>query len=309
MMAARLHAYGDLNMVKMEEVVVPPLGARDVLIRVAAASVNPLDVKLVGGSLAGYFPLTFPYVLGTDLAGTIEQVGAAVSGWKAGDKVIGRADPVAGGAFAPLTVLPATHIAAAPASLPLEEAAALPTTAGTAWQALFETADLQRGQTVLIHAGAGGVGSCAIQLAHAAGARIIATASAGNLGLLRDLGADQTIDYRAGDFAAGLHGIDVVLDTVGGETQQRSFAVLRRGGKLVSIVSPPDEATAGQYGIDAAFVFHQTDASRFNELAGLCAAGKLKPVIDRKMRLGDARDALSYVATGRARGKVLLLAG
>jgi len=307
MKAARLHAYGAVDRVTLDEIASPQMGDHEVLVRITAASVNPLDVKLTSGVLADYFPLSFPYVLGSDLAGTIERVGSGVSGWQIGDRVIGRADPVKGGAFAPVAVLPATHVAPAPAKLPLDEAAGLPTVAGTAWQALFETADLRRGQTVLIHAGAGGVGSSAIQLAHQAGAKVIATASAGNLALLRELGADQAIDYRQGDFAAGLHNIDVVLDTLGGEVQQRSFTVLRRGGKLVSVVAPPDEALARQHDVIASFVFHQTDRARLNQVASLCEAGKLKPVIDRKMPLEAAAEALAYVAAGHARGKVLLI--
>lgn len=307
MKAARLHAYGTVEAVTLDEIASPQMSDHDVLVRITAASVNPLDVKLTSGVLADYFPLSFPYVLGSDLAGTIERVGSGVSGWQIGDRVIGRADPVKGGAFAPVAVLPVTHVAPAPAKLPLDEAAGLPTVAGTAWQALFETADLRRGQTALIHAGAGGVGSSAIQLAHQAGAKVIATASAGNLALLRELGADQAIDYRQGDFAAGLHNIDVVLDTLGGEVQQRSFTVLRRGGKLVSVVAPPDEALARQHDVIASFVFHQTDRARLNQVASLCEAGKLKPVIDRKMPLEAATEALAYVAAGHARGKVLLI--
>jgi NADPH:quinone reductase-like Zn-dependent oxidoreductase len=307
MRAVRLHAYGAVDAVTLDEIAPPEMGDHEVLVRIAAASVNPLDVKLTSGILAEYFPLNFPYVLGSDLAGMVERVGSGVSGWQVGDRVIGRSDPVKGGAFAPSAVLPATHIAPAPANLPLDEAAGLPTAAGTAWQALFETADLRRGQTVLIHAGAGGVGSSAIQLARQAGAKVIATASAGNLALLRDLGADQTIDYQQGDFAAGLHNIDVVLDTLGGEVQRRSFTVLRRGGRLVSVVAPPEAALARQHDVIASFVFHQTERARLNQVASLCEAGKLKPLIDRKMPLDAAGEALAHVAAGHARGKVLLV--
>lgn len=307
MKAALLQAYGAPASATLEEMAPPLIGDHDVLVRVVAASINPLDVKLTTGQVVDYFPLHFPYVLGTDIAGIIERVGIAVSAWRPGDRVIGRADPVKGGAFAGFAALPESHVAPAPTNLPLDEAAGLPTAAGTAWQALFETADLKRGQTVLVHAGAGGVGSCAIQLARQAGARVIATASGDNLALLRELGADQVIDYRRVDFAAGLQGVDVVLDSVGGETQHRSFDVLRPGGRLISIVAPPDETRARQYDVAAAFVFHQTDRARLNRIAELCEAGKLKPLIDRKLPLDEAAAALAYVATGRARGKVLLV--
>ncbi|TSD85165.1 NADP-dependent oxidoreductase [Mycobacterium sp. KBS0706] len=306
MKAARIHAYGDLGNAAVEEVPVPEVGPDEVLIRVAAASVNPLDVKLIGGGLDTYFPLAFPYALGTDLAGTVERAGPLAARWRPGDRVIARADPVRGGAFAEFAVVPAARIAAAPATLPPAAAAGLPTAAGTAWQALFETAHLRAAQTVLIHAGAGGVGSAAVQLARIAGARVAATASGANADLLRRLGAGQVIDYRTEDFAAAVRDVDVVLDTVGGETQQRSFAVLRPGGVLASIVSPPDEALAQAHGVSATFVFHQTDATRLGLVAGLCDAGSLTVVMDRELALGGLAVALDHVASGHTRGKVLL---
>ncbi|WP_438022649.1 NADP-dependent oxidoreductase [Sorangium sp. So ce233] len=307
MKAARIHAYGSIDGAVIEDLPTPDPGPNEVLIRVAAASVNPLDLKLIQGVLAAYFPLAFPYALGTDLAGTVERAGPLAARFRPGDKVIARPEPLHGGAFAELAVVPASEIVAAPAGLPLDEAAGIPTAAGTAWQALFETAHLKQGQTVLIHAGAGGVGSFAVQLARSAGARVIATASAANADLVRKLGADQVIDYRAEDFAAKLRDVDVVLDTIGGETQQRSFAVLRPGGVLVGIVAPPNEALAKAHQVTAAFVFHKTDAARLRHIAGLCDAGSLKVVVDRKLRLTDLRAALGHVASGRARGKVLVL--
>lgn len=305
MKAARIHGYGGLSDVRIEDVPVPEPAADEVLIRVAAASVNPLDAKLVGGGLDAYFPLSFPYVLGSDLAGTVERAGALAARWWPGDRVIARPDPQRGGAFAEWAAVPARDVAAAPVSLPLDQAAGLPSAAGTAWQALFETGRLAAGQTVLIHAGAGGVGSFAAQLARIAGARVIATASAGYVELVRRRGADRVIDYRAEDFAA-LRDVDVVLDTVGGETQARSFAVLRPGGVLASIVAPPDEALAKAYGIAASFVFHRTDAARLGLIAGLCDAGRLCVTVDRTLALADLGAALGHVATGRAHGKVLM---
>jgi NADPH:quinone reductase-like Zn-dependent oxidoreductase len=306
MKAARIHAHGSIEDAVIEDVPTPELGTDEVLIRVAAASVNPLDLKLIKGVLAAYYPLTFPYALGTDLAGTVERAGPLAARWRPGDKVIARPDPVRGGAFAEFAVVPASQVATVPDGLSLDEAAGLPTAAGTAWQALFETAHLKQGQTVLIHAGAGGVGSFAVQLARIAGARVIATASAANADLVRKLGADQVIDYHAEDFAAKLRDVDVVLDTIGGETQQRSFAVLRPGGALVSIVAPPNEALAKAHQVTAAFVFHQTDATRLGLISGLCDTGSLKVAVDQKLALADLGAALSHVASGRARGKVLV---
>ncbi len=307
MQAVRLHAYADIAAVKIEHITKPEPGPHDVLIRVVAASVNPLDIKLIKGAVHEFFPVSFPYTLGTDFAGIVEQAGPLAARWRPGDKVIARANPVQGGAFAEYAVVPATHIAAAPTNMTLEEAAALPTVAGTAWQALFEVAKLRSGQTVLIHAGAGGVGSMAIQLARIVGARVIATASSANLNQVRQLGAEEVIDYTAEDFVDRLRDVDVVLDTVGGDTQRKSFAVLRRGGFLASIISPPDDALAKAHNVTAGYVFHETDANRLHLLADLCDAGSLKAVIDRSFPLADAQAALAYQATGHAKGKVLLV--
>lgn len=306
MKAARIHAYGGLSGVVIEDVPVPEVGPDEVLIRVTAASLNPLDLKLIGGGLDAHFPLAFPYTLGSDLAGTVERAGPLAARWRPGDAVIARPDPVRGGAFAEFAVVSATQIAAAPVAVPAGTAAGLPTTAGTAWQALFETARLTAGQTVLVHAGAGGVGSAAVQLARVAGARVIATASAGKTELVRRLGADQVIDYRSEDFAAAVRDVDVVLDTIGGEIQQRSFAVLRPGGVLASIVSPPDEGLAKAHGVAAAFVFHRTDATRLALAAALCDAGSLTVVVDRELPLTALGAALDHLAAGHACGKVLL---
>jgi NADPH:quinone reductase-like Zn-dependent oxidoreductase len=304
MKAARIHKYGAAPV--MDEVPVPDAGPDEVLVRIKAASLNPLDNKLQSGAMHGFFLLAFPYVIGTDLAGTVERAGSDVTRWQAGDKVVARLDPTKGGALAEFAVLPASYLAAAPATVPLEETAGIPTAASTAWQALFEVAGLKSGQTILVHAGAGGVGSFAIQLAHATGARVIATASGAGLEIARRLGADQVIDYKAEDFAAKVSGLDVVLDTIGGETQVRSFGILKAGGALVTTVSPPDEALAKAHGVTATFVFHQSDASRLEKIVDRLDAGALKVLVDRTVPLADFADAFAYQASGRARGKIIL---
>ncbi|WNG24332.1 NADP-dependent oxidoreductase [Cystobacter fuscus] len=306
MKAARVHGYGDLGNVVLEDIPTPEFGPDEVLIRVEAASLNPLELLLLRGKRREVFPLSFPYTLGIDLAGTVEDAGPLAARWRKGDRVIARPDPVRGGAFARYAVVPATQVAAAPANLSLDEAAGLPTAAGTAWQALFEVAHLKRGQTVLIHAGAGGVGSFAVQLARLAGARTLATASGPNVELVRRLGADQVIDYRTEDFSAKLSGVDVVLDTVGGETQQRSFPILRAGGVLVSITTPVDEALAKAHAVTAVRIANKTDATRLGLLSGLCDAGSLEVVVDRKLPLAEVELALRHLASGRARGKIIL---
>jgi len=311
MKAACIHEYG--GSLVLEEVPVPEVGPDEVLVRVKAAALNPLDVQLHSGKMHGFFPLAFPYTLGTDLAGTVERAGASATRWRGGwglgagsEAVVARTDPTKGGALAEFAVVPAADLAAAPKGASLEEAAGLPTAAGTAWQALFEVADLQRGQTILVHAGAGGVGSFAIQLARVAGARVVATASSAGMELARQFGADQVIDYRSERFEDKLSDLDVVLDTVRDDTQQRSFGVLRPGGALVSTTAPPDEALAKAHKVSASFVFHKSDGSRLQKIVERIDAGTLKVLVDRTVPLEALDDAFRHQGSGRARGKIIL---
>ena len=304
MEAVRIHEYGGAPAV--EEAPVPDPGPEEVLVRVTAAALNPLDVQLRSGKMHGFFPLAFPYTMGTDFAGTVERAGATAGRWRQGDRVVGRADPTKGGALAGFALVPAAYLAAVPTGIPLEEAAGIPTAAGTAWQALFEVAGLERGQTVLVHAGAGGVGSFAIQFARNAGARVIATASGTGIDVARQLGADRVIDYRSERFEDGLLDVDVVLDTVRDDTQQRSFGVLRSGGHLVSATSPPDEALAKAHNVRAAFVFHQSDGHRLEKIIEGLDAGTVRVLMDRKVPLKGFGEAFEHQASGRARGKIVV---
>jgi len=314
MKAVRIHQYGTVEDVVLDDVSLPELGLDEVLVKVEAASVNPLDMKLVSGALQDWFPLKMPYSLGTDLSGTVVESGRLAARWKGGDKVIGRLEPgpgngpdySRGGAFADFAVVPARHLAPSPATIDLAESAGLPTAAGTAWQALFEGTSLRPGQTILVHAGTGGVGSFAVQLAKYIGARVIATASGISAELVRTLGADEVIDYRSTDFSSVLHDIDIVFDTVGGETQSKSYRVLKLGGTLVTITSPPDQDLANAHGVSALRIGHESDAARLGLIAGLCDSGALRVLIDRSFSLADARAALAHSASGRARGKILL---
>ncbi|WP_274425244.1 NADP-dependent oxidoreductase [Chelativorans sp. YIM 93263] len=290
----------------LEDIARPVPASGQVLVRVRAASLNPLDVKLQRGYMAQFFPLTFPYTLGTDLAGEIEQVGADVEGWAVGEKIVARTDPTAGGAFAEYAVVPVDYLSKAPINLMLEKTAGVPTAAGTAWQAFFETANLVEGQTVLIHAGAGGVGSFAIQFARKAGARVIATASGTGLNIARRLGADKVIDYRAENFVRKATDIDVVLDTIGGETQQRSFETLRAGGHLLATAMPPDEALAKAHSVTAGFVFHASDGQRLARVLDYLDKNGLKVLVDRKVSLSEFAPAFEHQASGHARGKIIV---
>lgn len=306
MKAARIHAYGTIADILIEDMPDPAPGLDDVLIRVEAAALNPLENKLIAGYLKGFFPLAFPYTLGTDLAGTVVATGRLVATVKPGDRVIARTDPTVGGAFAELAAVPARLVVPVPRNVPLVSLAGLPTAAASAWQALFEAAAIQPGQSVLVHAGAGGVGSFAVQLARLAGADVTATASAANLDLVRSLGAEEVIDYRSQDFATVVKAVDLVIDTIGGETLERSLGIIRPGGKLVGLSAPFDTEAAKARGIDAQFLFHQSDAGRLAAVAALVADGRLQSIIGKEFALSDAALALQLLSKGSARGKTLL---
>ncbi|MDP2698730.1 NADP-dependent oxidoreductase [Thalassospira sp.] len=288
------------------DIAIPEIGPDDVLVRVVAAALNPLDVKLHGGVLQDYFPIEFRYVVGTDLAGRIEAVGANVTDWEKGDRIVARLDPVRGGACAGFACVPAKYLAKVPDTIPLETAAGIPTVAGTAWQALFELGDLKAGQTVLIHAGAGGVGSFAIQFARAGGARVMTTVSGDGIDIAHRLGADHVIDYRNANFAENLSDIDLVIDTIGGETHQRSFGVLRRGGKLLALVAPPDEALANAHNVTADFVFHMSDGERLVRVVSAIAENSINILTDRIVSLDAFSDAFARQSSGCARGKIIV---
>ncbi len=305
MKAIRINGYGAAP--TLEEVATPAPGAGEVLVRVAAAGLNPLDVKLQRGSMERFFPLRFPYTLGTDLAGEIEQLGSDVQGWAIGDTIVARTDPTAGGALAECVVVPATHLAKAPTSVPLDEAAGIATAAGTAWQALFESVDLTHGQSVLIHAGAGGVGSFAIQFARNAGARVSATASGDGVAIARRLGADTVIDYRSSDFTQVVGDVDVVLDTIGGDTQRQSYQVLRVGGRLLATALPPDDALAKAHKVEAGFVFHRSDGERLRRVVEAIDGHGVEVLVDRKAPLRGIAEAFAHQASGRARGKIIVV--
>lgn len=302
MQAAMIQQFGATAGTAVRRAALPPHAADEVVVRIEAAGVNPLDVKMIAGTMQQVFPAALPYIPGTDFSGVVVAVGAHAAGLQLGDRVAGRKQPCIGGAFAEYTLAPAASLVAIPDEMSFEQAAALPTAFGTAHQALFGTGKLQAGQRVLVHAGAGGVGGFAVQLAKLAGARVAATASAGNLELVRQLGADEVIDYRAGDFTR-LSGYDLVLDTVGDDTLARSWQVLRPGGTLATIV---DFAIAPRDGRHGAFVFFADATEALREAVQLFRAGRLQIVIDALYPLEQARSALDKVASGHARGKTVI---
>jgi NADPH:quinone reductase-like Zn-dependent oxidoreductase len=290
----------------LQDVAIPEPTYSEVRVRTAAAALNPLDVKLQRGQVHAYFPLTFPSPMGTDIVGTVDKVGSPTSRWRVGDRVMARLDPTKGGAFSDYSILPEDQLVLIPEDLNFNSAAGLPTAAATAWQALVEAADIQPGQTVLVHAGTRGVGSFAIQFARGLGARVIATASGDGTEIARELGADQVIDYRSEDFTCKASDIDVVLDMVGGETQQRSFGVLRSGGKLISTVSPPDQALASAHKVDGTFVFHTSNTQRLSDLVKTMRTQGHSVLIDGVFPITSFAEAFERQASGRARGKIIL---
>lgn len=311
------------------QVAEPAVGPRDLLIQVHAAGVNPVDYKVRDGELKLLLKYRRPFVLGHDLAGVVLQTGAEVRDFQPGDEVYSRPRDLRIGTFAERIAVDQADAALKPRSLTMEEAAALPLVALTAWQALAVRARVQPGQKVLVHAGAGGLGSTAVQIARHLGAHVATTARGSDAEKLRGLGASEVIDYTKSDFAAALSGYDVVLDSLGGDNLTRSLTVLRPGGLAISVSGPPDAAFAAQLGkpllkpvmalmsrsvrararklgVRYEFLFMRADGAQLKTLAALYDAGALRPVIDRSFDFDETPEALTWVEQGRAKGKVVI---
>ncbi len=312
MKAVRMHAYGGPEVLRYEDAPKPSPGPGEVLVRVHATGINPVDWKIREGHMAKAYPRPLPLILGWDLSGVVEELGDGVTEFAVGDEIFSRPDSSRDGAYAEYIVIRAREVARKPATLDHVHAAAVPLAALTAWQALFDAvspytgAGLAAGQTVLIHAAAGGVGTFAVQLAKWKGARVIGTGSAGNAEFLRELGVDTFIDYTTTRFEDVARDVDVVFDTVGGETQARSWQVLRKGGVLVSIVGAPAADKAKEQGVRAGGVVIQPNARQLTEIAKLIDAGKVKPILAKVMPLSQAREAHELSQTGHTRGKIVL---
>ena len=276
------------------------------MIRVFAASVNPVDVAVRSGKYAEYFHTTLPLVPGMDAAGVVEAAGSKISQLKAGDPVYAFFTLQREGGYAEFAVAKANEVARKPASLTYEQAAAVPAVGSTAWQALVDAAHLSSGQTVLIQGGSGGVGHMAIQIAKARGARVLATASAANQEFLKTLGADEAIDYTKTKFEEVARDVDVVLDAVGGETLQRSYGVVKKGGIIVTIAGELDQAELDKRGIRGATISAAPRSDTFENLTRLIEAKKLTPVVTQTYPLAQAADAQKQIATRHTRGKIVL---
>jgi NADPH:quinone reductase-like Zn-dependent oxidoreductase len=308
----------------------PELREDDVLVRVHAAGVNPLDSKIRDGEFKLILPYRLPLILGNEVAGVVMRVGPKVRRFQPGDEVYARPDKDRIGTFAEFIAMSEGDVAIKPKDLSMEEAASIPLVGLTAWQALVEKANLKKGQKVLIHAGSGGVGTFAIQLAKHLGATVATTTSTANVDLVKSLGADVVIDYKKEDFEKVLSGYDVVLNSLGKDTLEKSLRVLKPGGKLISISGPPDPDFAREseaswflrlvmrflsHGIRTAakrrrvsysFLFMRANGDQLREIAALIDSGAIRPVVDRIFPFASAREALAYVETARAKGKVVI---
>lgn len=301
MKAVRLQAYGGAEQLKCEETPDVQAGEGQVLVRVHAASVNPVDYKMAAGK---YARLELPWVPGADFSGVIEALGPGVAGLAVGEAVFGDSRPT--GAYAELVTPQVGHIARKPEALSHAEAAAVPVAGMTAWQGLFDQGQLVGGQTVLIQGGSGGVGSFAVQLARWKGARVLATASEENLDYVRALGADEAIDYHQIDYAAIGRDVDLVLDLVGGETQERSFGVLKPGGRLVSALGPPPAELASEHKVEAMGFRMTPSTANLEALAQLLVAGTIKAFVSGTYPLCEAGKAWQAQMAGHVRGKLVL---
>ena len=304
MKAVVAHQYGGPEVLKFEEVSRPEPKENEALVRVIASGVNPADPLTLSGKYAREFGTHLPLIPGYDIAGIVEKTGVKVTKLKAGAAVYGY--PTFGGGWAEYVTVTEGEVAAKPASLSFTKAAAVPMGALTAWQALVDTAQLRAGQTILIHGGSGGVGSFAVQIAKARGARVIATASTANQDLLRQLGADVPIDYTKTRFEEIAKGVDAVLDPVGKETLARSYDVVKKGGIVMSLVARPDPVELEKRGIRGAAISVHPDAEDLAEIARLIDAGKIKPIVTEVLPLSQAVAAQRQAATHHTRGKIVL---
>ena len=315
---------------RLGEMPEPEVREGDVLVRVHAAGVNPLDAKIRNGDFKLLLPYRLPLVLGNEMAGVVLRAGSRVRRFKPGDEVWARPDKARIGTFAELIAIDEADVALKPKTLGMEEAASIPLAALTAWQALVERAKLQRGEKVLIHAGSGGVGTIAIQLARHLGARVATTTSSANVDLVKSLGADVAVDYRKEDFEKTLRDCDVVLHSLDARTLRKSLNVMKPGGRLVSISGPPDPGFADEMGlnwgveqvmrllshrirraakrrrVDYSFLFMKASGDQLREIGRLIDAREIRPVVDRVYPFESLADALAHVETGRARGKVVV---
>ncbi|HVN69318.1 MAG TPA: NADP-dependent oxidoreductase [Candidatus Binatia bacterium] len=330
MKAFVIDRYGSREGLRLADMPEPKLQADDVLVEVHAAGVNPLDAKIRDGEFRFILPYRLPLISGNDVAGRVLRVGSKVRQFRPGDEIYARPNQHRIGAFAEFIAVNESDVAMKPKNLTMEEAASIPLVGLTAWQALIGRSNLKKGQKVLIHAGAGGVGTFAIQLAKHIGATVATTTSTANVELVKSLGADVVVDYKKDRFEKILNGYDVVLNSLGKDTLEKSVDVLKSGGKLISISGPPDAAFARQnesswllqqvmrglsfgirnraarHNVNYSFLFMRANGEQLSKITHLIESKVIRPVIDRVFPFEETTDALSYVETGRSRGKVVV---
>ncbi len=306
MKAVRIHVYGNSDVLRYEDAEVPQVNGNDVLVRVEYAGVNPMDWKVREGYFKEAIPLKMPATLGMDFAGTVEKVGDKVKRFKPGDKVFSRADFTRGGSYAEYVAVDANQPAHVPKSLSVKEAAAVPVAYGTAYNGLFTTAGLRSGHKVLITGASGGVGIAAVQLAKSAGAYVVGTTSAANVPMVKSLGADKVIDYTSADFSKQVSGMDIVFDTVGRDTMDRAYSVLKKGGVIVSTAGQPNASLEVKYGVVAKPLKNVTDGKLLEDLARLFDTGKLKVVLEKEFAMSEIKAAHDLSQSRKARGKIVV---
>lgn len=306
MKAIRIHEFGGLEVLKYEDAPVPKPEKDEVLIKVYASGVNPVDWKIRAGLAQKSFPVELPLIPGWDVSGEIEEVGSDILNFKKGDEVYSRPDPTRNGSYAEYVVVKANEVNSKPKSIGHEKAAAVPLAGLTAWQGLFEHGNLQAGQKVLIHAAAGGVGTFAVQFAKWKGAYVIGTASGENLDFLNELGADETIDYKNEKFEDKVRDVDLVFDLIGGETQKRSLQVIKEGGTLVTTVKPENQEAAKEKDVLVIGFLTKSLPEDLQQISGLIDSGKIKPIVSEILPLKDAAQAQEKSESHHTRGKIVL---
>ncbi len=306
MKAIQIHKFGGPEVLEYEEAPRPAPAADEVLIKIYASGVNPVDWKIRAGYAQGKFPIHFPLIPGWDVSGEIEEVGSDILNFKKGDEVYSRPDPTRNGTYAQYVTVKANEVNTKPKSISHDKAAAVPLAGLTAWQGLFDYGNLGKGQKVLIHAAAGGVGTLAVQLAKWKGAYVIGTASKKNIDFLYTLGADRVINYKSEKFEEIVTDVDLVFDLIGGETQTRSLNMIKKGGRLITVLQPQNQEEAKSRDIHLEGFMTQSLPSELQQMADLIDSGKIKPVISQIFPLKEAAEAHRKIETGHTRGKIVL---
>jgi NADPH:quinone reductase-like Zn-dependent oxidoreductase len=306
MKAVMMNEYGDENVLQYTtDATRPEPQSDEILIKVRAAGFNQLDIKIRDG-LGKMFNLQPPLILGVEIAGIVEQIGEEVKNFKIGDEVFAGVSPMKRGGYAEYALANESDAAIKPKNTDFETAAAFPVAALTSWQALFELAQLERGQKVLIHGASGGVGSLAVQMAKNKGIYVYATASGANEEFVKNLGADEFIDYKQEKFEEIVKDVDAVLDTIGGDTLERSFQTLKKGGFLVTTVQPPPEDKAQEFSVKAQMMLLHSSAEQLKEIAQMVEQGELKAFVETVLPLAEIKKAHEFAKNGHTRGKIVL---